>query len=129
MTYWNSNPKPDPTPKKPKRGLDKRRKPSGEGAMFLEIWNERPHFSEISGDPLGEEPCAWMFLHILNKKKYPRYKLEKKNVALGTFDEHYILDFGTMEQIENHPHRDGFFKLLEKREELKIEYETFKPTV
>lgn len=57
---------------------------------FLEIWNEREHVSELSGEPLGMEPLAQFFSHILPKSKsmYPRYATLKENIVLLTFKEH-----------------------------------------
>lgn len=135
MTYFNSDPKPEKKVKPPYQGLKRMGikrtfpKKTGEAELFLEIWNERPHVSQISGEPLGDEAHTYMFMHILSKKNYSRLRLDKNNIWLGTFDEHYILDHGTMADIERHPAREGFMKLLAKREEMKIEYNAPKPTV
>lgn len=56
--------------------------------MFLEIWRERPHKSEISGKWLGNEPLSCMFDHLLEKELYPELKFEKENIMLMTCDEH-----------------------------------------
>ncbi len=56
--------------------------------LFMEIWNERPHFSEVSGDGLGPEPSTVNFDHLLEKSKYPEVKYEKWNIALVTWEEH-----------------------------------------
>jgi hypothetical protein len=56
--------------------------------LFIEIWNKRPHYSEVSGVWLGNEPKSWMFDHLLEKSKYPEIKYEKWNIALVSFDEH-----------------------------------------
>lgn len=56
--------------------------------LFIEIWNERPHYSEVSGAWLGNEPKSWMFDHLLEKSRYPEIKYEKWNICLVTFDEH-----------------------------------------
>jgi len=56
--------------------------------FYLEIWNERPHRSEVSGTYLGSEPKSWMFDHLLEKNLYPELKYEKENIILVTLDEH-----------------------------------------
>lgn len=56
--------------------------------FFEEIWNERVHLSEVSGEYLGSEPKSWMFDHLLEKSRYPELKYEKENIALVTICEH-----------------------------------------
>lgn len=58
--------------------------------MFMEIWGERPHRSEISGKWLGKEPLSYLFDHLLEKEIYPEIKYEKWNIALVTIDEHTL---------------------------------------
>ena len=63
------------------------KKETGELQMFKEIWEERPHVSELSGKPLlpiGHFQWHWQFLHVLPKGSYPHYKLKKENIVLGT---------------------------------------------
>lgn len=87
--------KPDPkkvTPKKEPKGFNKNRKPTGEMAVFEEIWSIRPHVSQISGEDLGDILDVSYFSHILPKgqNKYPHYKLDPRNIILKTKDEHYM---------------------------------------
>ena len=56
--------------------------------FFLEIWKERKHYSEVSGDYLGKEPLSTFFHHILPKSKYPELEYDKSNIILLTLDEH-----------------------------------------
>ncbi len=69
--------------------------------IFKQIWQERPHFSELSGLPLvrmpeGEEwedeyhVRAWVsqFSHLLPKGTYKKYKADKRNIILKTTEEH-----------------------------------------
>lgn len=56
--------------------------------LFLEIWKERKHYSEVSGDYLGKEPLSTFFHHILPKNKYPDLEYDKSNIILLTLDEH-----------------------------------------
>lgn len=56
--------------------------------LFLEIWKERKHYSEVSGDYLGGEALSTFFHHILPKSKYPDLEYDKSNIILLTLDEH-----------------------------------------
>jgi hypothetical protein len=56
--------------------------------FFLEIWKERKHYSEVSGEYLGSEPLSTFFHHILPKSKYPDMAYDKSNIILLTLDEH-----------------------------------------
>jgi hypothetical protein len=56
--------------------------------LFLEIWNERPHKSEVSGEKLGKEPLTIFFHHIFPKKKFPERAFDKENIILLTWEEH-----------------------------------------
>lgn len=84
-----------PTPKK-KNGT-KRPKPKDnrQQQMFIEIWEEREHKSELSGKYLGDEMNAWFFAHILSKGSYPHLKFRKDNIILVTQEEHWQLDQNT----------------------------------
>ena len=56
--------------------------------LFLEIWKERKHYSEVSGDYLGGEALSTFFHHILPKSKYPELQYDKSNIILLTLPEH-----------------------------------------
>jgi hypothetical protein len=59
--------------------------------LFIEIWTEREHVSEISGKPLlypGNFKFHWQFAHVLGKQAYPRYKFRKENIMLMLPEEH-----------------------------------------
>jgi hypothetical protein len=56
--------------------------------LFLEIWKERKHYSEVSGNYLGSEALSTFFHHILPKSKYPELQYDKSNIILLTLDEH-----------------------------------------
>ena len=75
-----------------KKSPPKKRKPfiravTGELELFKEIWNERPHISEMSGIkiPMFDIRC---FHHILTKQAYPQYRLVKENIVILTRHEH-----------------------------------------
>lgn len=88
--------KPYPKPEKivkTKKAYKYNRKPTGEKQIFLEIWNERPHSSQISNDHIPS-PTPSNFLHVLPKalNKYPKLKLDKQNIILATEQEHHFWD-------------------------------------
>ena len=69
--------------------------------FFLEIWRERPHYSEISGQFLGNEPKTLYFHHVLEKQKVKEAMYDKDNIILLTADEHSTvhLDMYKYEEI------------------------------
>lgn len=77
---------------KSKKPLSNKRKPTGELDLFKEIWEERPHISEISGEPLREFDVRY-FSHILPKSTFPLYRLRKENILLKTPEEHNAWQF------------------------------------
>lgn len=66
--------------------------------LFVEIWNERPHVSEVSGKRLMPKPShtdegAWrmwvsQFSHLVPKGSYRGMRLRKENIVLKTVEEH-----------------------------------------
>lgn len=79
--------------------------------FFHEIWKERPHKSEISGENLFEFSSA-LFHHILLKEKYKEAAFDKENIILLSLAEH------------EHVHTNMHFneEINKRREELKIKY-------
>lgn len=61
---------------------------SDRNELFLQIWTNRPHKSEVSGEYLGSEPLTIFFHHILSKEKYPEAAFDEENIILLTLDEH-----------------------------------------
>ena len=74
----------------------KRKKATGEYALFEMIWNTRPHHSELSGIPISY-PHPSNFVHVLAKGqgKYPLFKLFEQNIVILTEFEHHLYDNGT----------------------------------
>lgn len=64
------------------------RKYSDQLHFFQQIWCKKPHFSELSGEFLGNEPLTVFFHHILPKEKYPQGALDEENIILLTLQEH-----------------------------------------
>ena len=80
--------------------------------MFLRVWKQRPHKSEISGERLGTEPLSIFFHHILPKEKYKDAALDEENIILMTLDEH--------SNVENNIYR--YEEVNKRREYLKTKY-------
>lgn len=80
--------------------------------MFLRVWKQRPHKSEISGERLGTEPLSIFFHHILPKEKYKDAMLDEENIILLTLDEHT--------NVENDIYR--YEEVNKRREYLKTKY-------
>lgn len=85
--------------------------------FFLEIWNERPHYSDVSGDYLGETPYAYYFSHVLSKGAYPELKFFKDNVVFMTLSEHQLWEFKAQSDLP--PSFDKIKDLAQKLKERK----------
>jgi hypothetical protein len=80
--------------------------------LFLDIWNIRPHRSEVSDEYLGSEAMSTYFHHILPKSKYPEACLDAENIVLLSLLEHA--------NVENDMYR--YEEVNRRREQLKIKY-------
>ena len=80
--------------------------------FFLQIWNKRLHYSQVSMDYLGKEPLTVFFHHILPKEKYPEAMFDEENIILLTWQEH--------DQVEMDPTR--YEEVNKRREKLKQKY-------
>jgi len=87
--------------------------PTGQLDMFKEIWSERPHVSELSGEKIiFDVKC---FHHILTKQAYPKYLLYKPNIILLTRNEHRMVhDFSFEDLIK----KDVRWAAVEKKYQL-----------
>ena len=79
--------------------------------MFRKIWNERPHYSELSGEFLGKEISSVFFHHILPKRYYEEALLDEDNIILLTWDEHTNVEGDITRYEEINKRRE---KLLKK---------------
>jgi hypothetical protein len=74
-----------------------KQKPDSElQAFYREIWNERPHKSEINGAELPYNFCPdmmFVFSHVHSKASCPALILEKRNVVLMTLRQHHQWEF------------------------------------
>ena len=96
--------------------------------VFNEIWEERPHISEISGKPLTERGgfgWHWQFSHTIPKGLYPSYRCEKFNIVLMTLSEHQFYENFTTRDLEKPmylKYQDKWDALFELRDKLKEQY-------
>ena len=56
--------------------------------LYLAIWKERKHISELSGTPIYGEPLTIYFHHVLEKSKFSEASLDRDNIILILFEEH-----------------------------------------
>lgn len=101
--------------------LNIKEKDTSQYDMFLEIWNQREHISEISGKALvGPEHkmFIWQFEHILGKGAYPKFKLYKKNIILMTWQEHFDITNNSIDKLD----KDLYINYFKLKEELIKEY-------
>lgn len=82
-------------------------------SVFMDIWQDRPHKSEVSGKWLGREALAVFFHHILPKSTYPQGMLDPENIILLSFEEH--------QKVEADP--TCFEEVNKRREQLKLKYD------
>jgi hypothetical protein len=125
MIYFRPDPKSYSQPKVKKGLTQKERKPTGELAMFKEIYLERGGKCEITGKEIEFHPIH--FLHILSKGAYPRFRLKKENIIMAIEDIHLGYDNGSKEYLLS-----VFPKAIviyNKKDELRIEYYKKDPTV
>lgn len=102
-----------PSEKRLKKLEEKKEMTKRMQSVFMDIWLERPHKSEVSGRWLGREALTVFFHHILPKEKYPEATLDVENIILLTFDEHH--------KVEQDP---MFFEEVNKRRaKLKEKYD------
>ena len=67
-------------------------------ALFKEIWNEREHVSELSGDKISMFD-VFCFHHILTKAAYPKFLLFKSNIIILTRAEHRMVHDHSFEDL------------------------------
>lgn len=81
--------------------------------MFKQIWRDRPHYSEVSGEPLIGFNLAY-FSHILSKGAHPKHKLNPENILLKTVQEHNEWEFGDRERLRKESKWKKVFELQER---------------
>lgn len=91
-----------------------------DNSFFRSIWNERPHFSEVSGEFLGHSFKAVFMSHVLPKSIYPKFRYLKRNIVLMSFEEHDA--WGNSKDQDSEEFKTKFSKVIELRDQLKKEY-------
>ena len=134
MDYFNPQPKKYSQPKMPKtlkkvadknKGENGLKKPTGELALFKEIYKKLGGKCQLTGNKIEFHPNC--FMHILSKGAYPRFRLYDRNVFMVEQDAHFLYDNSDKQTLlEQYPNAEIIY---EKKEELKIEYYKPKPTV
>lgn len=99
----------------PKKSKKQERISKEDEVFFKQIWATRPHYSEVSGDFLGDEYNPCFFSHILTKAAYPRFRHYEKNICLMTWHEHNEWEFTERKDPK-------WNELRDEAEELIIEY-------
>ena len=84
--------------------------------FFKQIWLERPHYSEISGEPLGNQINSTYFHHIILKS-------DKLYGSLGKYDSENIILLTTNEHSQVHVDMYRYEKINQKREYLLNKYQ------
>jgi hypothetical protein len=75
-------------------------------AFFKEIWGERPHVCQVTGVELGDEFNVCFFSHILTKGSYPKFRYNKKNLILMSFQAHQDWEFTDRKHPKWQPWKD-----------------------
>lgn len=96
-------------------------KPSGEGALFKQIWDdhepeERVSFVTKLPLPDQHEMRTYYFSHILTKGSYPELRLNRDNIQFMTLKEHHDWEFAK-DSIKDDPKWSHVFELAEKLKE------------
>ena len=107
---------------------------TGELPLFKWIWITSQKSSWLSGRSLSslEGSDRWVncFGHVLNKKKYPHFRLYWGNIRLLHPDSHHIIDHGTLDDRISYSQRvkeADFGKWDTLEEELKELYSNVFP--
>lgn len=104
------------------------RKPTGEGELFKQIWDElepEQRVSFVTGFPLPDqhEMRSYYFSHVLSKGSRPDLRLVQKNIVLMTLKEHQLWETGK-HKIKADP---KLFRVWKKVFDLAEELKLFKP--
>ena len=104
--------------------LTYKRKVTGEGELMRGMWDSMDeHKSFINGERIHEFNVG-NFAHVLPKaqNRYPKFKLYEDNIKLLTFEQHFLWDKSSREDLRKLPEWDKMFKL---EAELIEEYKLF----
>lgn len=96
---------------------------TGEGTLFAEIAEERPHVCFVCKKPL-QDLTPSNFMHVLPKalNKYPKYKLYAKAIVLGCHDSFSSCHNRFDKEPRSTLTESMWLPLFELEEELKAKY-------
>lgn len=60
---------------------------------FQELWENEPHYSEVSGKWLGNSNSSAFWHHIISKSSTPEAEFDRENIIRLTLDEHTQVEF------------------------------------
>lgn len=134
MEYFNPQPKKfsQPKLKKPMNKVSEKnkdpktgfKKPTGELAIFKEIFKERGGKCQVTGKAIDFHPIS--FMHVLSKGAFPKFRLKKENIVMVLPEIHELYDCASkLHLLSKYPKAEFIYQ---KKEELKIEYH-HQPTV
>lgn len=121
--------KPKPKKALKRTPLKKKRRVTGERALFVRLYEERGGVSEVSGKellPPHSERFHYQGSHGLNKGMYPEYRLDDRNVFMITVEEHEVWHrFGDKEMLvkEDPRWRSILDKIATLKHEATIKYQ------
>ena len=77
------------------------KKKAQERDLFVEIWNERPHYCENCKESLGVNQKCIILAIFKSKGAYPSLRLVKSNIELLCLQCHQLWDFGDRNEFKN----------------------------
>lgn len=101
-----------------KQAIQRKRKITGEGELFKEIAQERPHICFVTGTPILRL-THWCCAHVVSKGSVPSLRLVKDNIVLVQQWVHDIYDNGDRAKLEKY---EGYHRLVELHDRLIREY-------
>jgi len=101
-----------------KQAIQRKRKVTGEGELFKEIAQERPHICFVTGTPILHL-THWNCAHIVSKGSNQALRLVKENIVLVQRWVHDIYDCGDRSKLEKY---EGYHKMVEIHDRLIREY-------
>jgi len=104
------------SPKKPKKGLNKKPKPTGELELFKKIYEKRKGICCITKEWLPFHVES--FAHVLSKGAYPSFRLEEFNILLVQREIHRLYDNSSKEKLlEKYPNASIIYDLKQALKE------------
>lgn len=82
-------------------------------ALFNEIWKERPHVCQVTGQVIHTLDIR-CFSHILAKGAYPRFRLLKENIWIVTPEIHHKWEFESRDSQLFNQKKEKYIELKKK---------------